>query len=110
MTEKTFCISGRVIDRKTRRGDAGLRVEAWDKDVRRNDMVGSVITDAQGAFLIKFDESYYKDHPQESLPDLFFKVFRKDELIQSTEDTVLWNLETKILNCHWGECHNARRY
>jgi hypothetical protein len=38
-----------------------------------------------------FDEAYFEDHPWDSLPDLFFKGFRKDELIQSTEDTVLWN-------------------
>ena len=86
MIEKTFRISSRVIDRKTRRGGcrAAGRVEAWDKNVQRNDMVGSVITDAQGAFLIKFDETYYKDPPLDSLPDLFFKVFCKDELIWST--------------------------
>lgn len=52
--------------------------------MQRNGMVEIVITDAQGAFLIKFDESYYKDPPQDSLPDLFFKVFRNDELIWIT--------------------------
>lgn len=41
--------------------------------------------------MIKFDETYYKDPPLDSLPDRFFKVFRKEEIIQSTEDTVLRN-------------------
>jgi hypothetical protein len=32
---KTFRIFGRVTDRKSGRGTAGLRIEAWDKDLSR---------------------------------------------------------------------------
>lgn len=39
----------------------------------------------QVTFLIKFDESHYKDHPRDDLPGLFFKVFHKDKLIHNTE-------------------------
>ena len=100
MPQSTYRISGRVIDRETRRGVAGARVEAWDKDLVFDDLVGGAVTDAAGAFLIEFDESYFRECFLDRQPDLFFKVFRADELIHSTEDSVLWNLEvseTEIL-------------
>src|SRR5215510_2477655 len=96
---KKYYISGTVIDRKTRRGVKGLRVEAWDKDRVYNDLVGSAFTDEQGVFQIEFDESYFRELFQDRQPDLFFRVFREGALIRSTEDSVLWNVragETKI--------------
>src|SRR5262245_10700292 len=71
----------------------GLRVEAWDKDRLYADLVGSAVADAQGAFRIEFDESYFQELFQDQRPDLFFKVFQGDALIRSTEDAVLWNVE-----------------
>ena len=87
-----FCISGYVIDQKTRQGLAALRVEVWDKDLIFNDLVGSSVTDEQGAFQITFDESYFRELFLDRLPDLFFKVFHQDKLIKSTKDSVLWNV------------------
>ena len=40
-------------------GIAGLRVEAWDKDMICNDLVGSAVTNEQGAFKIEFTSSYF---------------------------------------------------
>ncbi len=96
----TFHIFGRAIDRQNRFGIAGLRVEAWDKDLICNDLVGSSITDEQGTFRMEFDESYFRELFHDRRPDLFFKVFRENDLIKSTEDSVLWNIEageTQIL-------------
>lgn len=89
---KTFRITGRVIDSATQQGIAGLQVEAWDKDLICNDLVGSTATDEQGAFQIAFTEAHFKELFLDRQPDLFFKVFREDELIKSTEDSVLWNV------------------
>jgi Dyp-type peroxidase family len=90
----TFRICGRVIDRQTRYGVVGLRVEAWDKDLICNDLVGTANTNSQGTFRIEFNESYFRDLFLDRQPDLFFKVFHEDELIKSTEDLVLWNVST----------------
>lgn len=89
----TYRIFGRVIDRKTRHMVAGLLVEAWDKDMICNDLVGSTKTDDHGAFRIEFDESYFQELFLDRRPDLFFKIYRENKLIKSTDDSVLWNVE-----------------
>jgi hypothetical protein len=93
MSQKTYRISGCVINHKTKDGIAQLRVEAWDKDLIFNDLVGSAVTDEQGAFEMQFDGSYFRELFLDRCPDLFFKVFLGDKLIKSTEDSVLWNVD-----------------
>lgn len=93
ITGHTFRITGRVIDRKTRHGTSGLRVEAWDKDHVLDDFVGSATTDAEGSFEISFDASYFQEWNKDQLPDLFFKVYDREALIANTEDSVLYNVQ-----------------
>lgn len=93
MAGQTYRISGSVIHQTTGQGVAGLCVEAWDKDLIFNDLVGSTVTDAQGTFRIEFNQSYFNELFLDRRPDLFFKVFRGSQLIKSTEYSVLWNLD-----------------
>lgn len=92
--EKTLNLSGRIVDRTTQNGVAGLRVEAWDKDLFFNGPVGSDVTDERGSFQIEFDESYFRQLFLGRRPDLFFKVFQVGRLVRSTEHSVLWNVES----------------
>ncbi|MDZ7961969.1 MAG: hypothetical protein RMY34_29540 [Aulosira sp. DedQUE10] len=94
MTNQTFHILGRVIDRRSKVGISGLQVQVWDKDKIFNDLVGSATTDANGRFHIQFDEIHFRECFLDRRPDLFFKVFRNGELIKSTEDSVVWNVRT----------------
>jgi hypothetical protein len=91
--EKVVKIVGRVVNRTDGEGVVGLRVEAWDKDRICDDLVGSAMTGAGGAFRMEFGESYFKESFLDRQPDLFFKVFQGGRLIHSTEDSVLWNVE-----------------
>ena len=89
----SYRIDGQVLNRATRQGFVGVRVEAWDKDLVFNDLLGSAITDGEGRFQIAFKESDFQDIFGDDDPDLFFRVFEKGMLIKSTEDTVLWNVK-----------------
>lgn len=91
----TFRISGQIIDLHTHQGLFAVRVEAWDKDLICSDLVGSAVTDSQGVFQITFDESYFQELFFDRRPDLFFKVYSAGNLIKSTEDSVLWNINAK---------------
>jgi hypothetical protein len=92
MTHKTFRITGRVVD-QTGQGVEGLRVEAWDKDFKFHDLVGSEDTGSEGFFEMEFEESYFKEIFARR-PDLFFKIFREDELIPGAEFEVEVQLPT----------------
>ena len=95
MAKKKYQASGQVIDRKTKRGVPGLRVEAWDKDEKYNDFLGVAITDRSGCFQMSFDETYFREYAPDTSPDLFFKIYRGQRLLlKSTEDSVLWNAKT----------------
>lgn len=92
-TYPTFRITGHVIDAATHVGVAGLRVEAWDKDLLVNDLVGEAVTDAKGDFLIEFTEAHFRELFFDRRPDLFFRVFDGDVLLVDTRKSVLANVE-----------------
>jgi hypothetical protein len=94
MSQKLFHIFGRVIERKTKQGIAGLRIDAMDKDLIVKSPLGSATTDAQGAFAIDIDKSQIKALFGDRNIVLFFKVFRDATLIASTEDSALWDRNT----------------
>ncbi|HYP52506.1 MAG TPA: hypothetical protein VEQ42_03140, partial [Pyrinomonadaceae bacterium] len=84
---RKYELNGRVVDRATNDGAAGLRVEAWDKDARRDDALGHAHTDVKGLFTISFDRSAFSDKGRDRLPDIYFRVFHGDELLLDTAET-----------------------
>ncbi len=86
-----FEIVGTVVERGTQHGVQGLRVEAWDRDTKYHDMLGSTITDGAGRFQIRFTDQYFGDSAPDRLPDVFFRVFRDETLVLSTQDHPMEN-------------------
>ena len=92
MNQSKFTITGKVIDRQTRQGIPGLRIEAWDSDLFFDDFLGEAQeTDARGRFRIEFDEERFREF-FERKPDLYFKVYQQGRLVHSTEDSIIWNM------------------
>jgi hypothetical protein len=92
---KIFRIEGQVLNRKDKKGVPGLRVQAWDKDKKYDQVLGSATTDAKGYFLLEFNETDFKDRCGDTLPDVYFKIFLGDQLIKNTEDSVICNLASQ---------------
>lgn len=80
MQPNNFTITGHIIDRQTDRGISGLRIEAWDKDLFFDDLVGSAETDTEGFFEIRFNEEHFKELIARR-PDLYLKLYSEDEAI-----------------------------
>lgn len=93
---KIYSVKGQVIDQATGIGIGGVRVDAWDKDLIFDDPVASVIADGFGFFQFSFDESYFRGIFFDRRPDLYFKIYRAQKLIWSTEDSVLWNIDSQL--------------
>ena len=93
MTSRKYSINGKIIREETEQGIANPPIEAWDKDLIFNDIVGSAEIDELGQFQIEFTEAHFRECFLDRRADLFFKIFRNDELIYSTEDSVLWNCD-----------------
>src|SRR5918999_448600 len=89
---------GRLVEEHTDTPVAGLRVEAWDKDPTSDDYLGSAVSGPDGEFTITFDESMFADWGSERYPDVYFKVFRCDDLFLSTENSLIWNVDTPKKN------------
>ncbi|HKY01651.1 MAG TPA: hypothetical protein VJM53_03785, partial [Burkholderiales bacterium] len=88
-----YLIAGRVIDRATKEGVPNLVVEAWDRDTRFHDMLGSTITNVEGAFWIQLTAEYHGDYGGDETPDTFFRVYRDQQLIKSTQSDPLENMQ-----------------
>ena len=88
MPGETYTIKGTVLSRPTGSGISDLKVEAWNKYLIHDDLVGSAVTDAEGAFQIEFTVL------EDRRPDLYFKVFRGEQQVTNTRDTVSCNVDT----------------
>ncbi len=80
MQPNNFTITGNIIDSQTGQSIPGLRIEAWDKDLFFDDLVGSAETDAEGLFKIRFNEEHFKEL-FERHPDLYFRLYSADDAI-----------------------------
>lgn len=91
MKKIIFEVNGQVIESRSGNPLANLKVEAWDKDVKYNDLLGQTFTDDDGRFNLSFDSTYFREYAPEARPDLLFKVFLGKRLLKSSGDKVIYN-------------------
>ncbi len=91
--KKHHTIQGRLIS-NSKTPLVNLRVEAWDKDLLIDDFVGEATSDKAGHFQISFTQKRFTELFFDNKPDIYFKIYEKDKLIHSTENTVLWNIDS----------------
>lgn len=84
-------IKGKVVDLK---GNpvSKVKVEAWDKDLIIDDLLGTATTTVKGNFTLKFNADYYQELIFDRKPDLYFKVYLNDECIL-VSDEIIWNAD-----------------
>jgi plastocyanin len=86
-----YKIRGHVVDVATGNPIGGVRVEAWDKDFFLDDHLATASTISDGSFTVEFDDSTFREF-FDRFPDVFFRVYCYNQLLASTEDSVLWNI------------------
>lgn len=91
----TFRVSGRVIDRQTSEGIAGLRVEAFDKDLRNDEPLGSATTNDQGRYEIPYSAEQFSQAEKKSA-DLIIRVFDAEDRLLG-ESAVIINAPAETI-------------
>lgn len=86
-----FEVSGQVIESVSRKPLGNLKVEAWDKDVKYNDLLGQAFTNSAGNFSMVFDSTYFREHAPDPRPDLLFKVFLGKRQLKIIDDKIITN-------------------
>jgi subtilisin family serine protease len=89
MKDKMFKIFGKVLEKNTNKGIQGLIIEALDKDLIRDDRLGSAVTDEKGAFEITYGREDFQDLFFDQKPDIYLKVKdKKGQEVFTTKDNV----------------------
>lgn len=87
--EALYTLSGNVLNQNNKLPVQDLKVEAWDKDKKISDQLGLALTDKAGGFEIAYEPSRFRDNPNDHWPNVFFRIYRGEDMIHSTERTPL---------------------
>ena len=74
-----YTLTGRVINSEDSLPITGFILEAWDRDKRRDDLLGRDIINQKGEYRIVFEGRHMPDKDQDPSPDLFFRVFDEEQ-------------------------------
>ena len=87
---KTYRNTGRVVDKLTRGGVFGARIEAWDSEHVSLDMVAYAVTDYDGGFSMSLTEDDVRSVFLERRARVYFRVIAGTNLLADTEETITW--------------------
>jgi hypothetical protein len=80
-----FTISGQVLGAESQRGIPGLTVEAMDRDLIFDDRLGTVTTNEDGRFEIRYTEADFRDFIEQR-PDIYIRILAADGALLYTSE------------------------
>ncbi len=87
--KKVFKIWGRVLDKGTGKGLPNLIIAAFDKDLFKDDPLGTVITDKNGYFEIHYGTEDFRELIFDRRADIYLKVMdSRGNRLLTTKDWV----------------------
>jgi hypothetical protein len=95
MQNQTYFIKGSLVQTITRKPLAGFRVEAWLSKSASSAASGNAITKADGSFEMNAAAPGETKPPGKATQahTYFFKVFKDDKLVRSTENDILYKAD-----------------
>jgi 5-hydroxyisourate hydrolase-like protein (transthyretin family) len=88
---QTHSIKGSILAANSKTGIPGLKIEAWEQDVKQPDLLGQVVTNEHGQFRFTFHESQWKDNYKDQNPIVYFRVYdAKGKLLRDTRGELYW--------------------
>jgi hypothetical protein len=88
-------ITGRIVETETKQGVPGLIVSAFDKDMVYDDLLGDTMSDPNGNFSIKYDQSKLNSL-FEAAPDIYVTVKTPSgTVLHTTNGSVRFNAQPR---------------
>ena len=92
MQALVYNATGQVIDSETSQGIPGVRIEAWDVDMKTHTPLAVANTTNKGRFVLRLN---FERGGFQSVPDVIFKVYRNGFLLETMESSLSWNANTE---------------
>ncbi|HRI79087.1 MAG TPA: hypothetical protein PLR06_06070 [Cyclobacteriaceae bacterium] len=94
--KKSFTLKGRLLN-KGGTLLSGFKILVHDKDLFRDDYLGTAVSDQEGRWTIKFDSASFSNMflgiNFDKRPDLYFKVYDNDQVVLDTSGNPMRNVE-----------------
>lgn len=84
-----FFVGGTVREARSKRAPADAWVEVWNRRHDYEDFLGAGPVNDKGAFEVAFTADRFKNFFTDDHPDVFFRVFRGEQVIYTTEEEVV---------------------
>ena len=95
MEKEKLDLGGYIRHQLSKVGLPRIRIEAWDKDNLKDDLVGSAVTDTKGRFSIELEQKPGGWNLKDRKPDIYFRIYAGDNMLLNTKDSVMLNLRSE---------------
>ncbi|MEL7357774.1 MAG: carboxypeptidase-like regulatory domain-containing protein [Cyanobacteria bacterium J06560_6] len=76
--EGKFVVTGRILDQETGAGLPNVKVKAFDYDRQEDDLLGTVVTDADGFYRLEYSAEQFQERGENS-PEVYIQALDENE-------------------------------